>query len=380
MTRPVRHWPGGIPCSIKPHPEDDLSLDQMKEEVKGWLLFVRENWVRRSEADIAEDDRDYELRQRRKLVEQWASATQEFRNSFHDRAPIGLPGTESHSEVLGGLRYPAEALERINDTQQLCDLRGVISLVPVDPTNPINRARWMKFVILLYGYGMEITHCLQTRYMPSEAVPNPVTVRGNGNLSVQDFLSWLYLETALFSSIYLTRTGTILYLGDTGPFALVDEEGLRTGRLSLTSFMANGDVEDSILIRPFNMHKPYLQYGTLGKGLDDVKGTEGAFTPQNKPLNMDLPILDILCNAQAADELVGEMALGDRDQWEEDVERYAPGFLALEAIGRVAEYDLSLLTPGGDLGGGVKRRMLGKMASGVHPRFRVLPGLRFKDI
>lgn len=91
---------------------------------------------------------------------------------------------------------------------------------------------------------------------------------------------------------------------------------------------------------------------------------------------MDLPILDILCNAQAANELVGEMVLGDRDQWKEDVERYAPGFLALEAIGRGAEYDLNLLTPGGDLGGGVKRRMLRKMASGVDPRFRVLPGLR----
>jgi hypothetical protein len=90
---------------------------------------------------------------------------------------------------------------------------------------------------------------------------------------------------------------------------------------------------------------------------------------------MDLPILDILCNAQAADKLVGEMALGDRDQWKEDVERYAPGFLALEATGRGAEYDLNLLTPGGDLGG-MKRRMLRKMASGVHPRFRVLPGLR----
>ncbi|PKX89657.1 uncharacterized protein P174DRAFT_515710 [Aspergillus novofumigatus IBT 16806] len=299
MTRPVRHWPGGIARSIKRHPEDDLSLDQMKEE----------NWVRRSEA---EDDGDYELRQRRKLVEQWASATQEFRDSFHNRAPIGLPGTESDSEVLGGLRYPAEALERINDTQQPCDLR----------------ARWMKFVILLYGYGMEITHCLQTHYMPSEAVPNPATTRG--------------------------------------PFALVDEEGLRTGRLSLTAFRTNGDVEDSVLIRPFNMHKPYLQYGTLGKGLDDAKGAEGAFTPQNQSLNMDLPILDIL-----------EMVLGDRDQWKEDVERYTPGFLALEAIGRGAEYDLNLLTPGGDLGGGVKRRMLRKMASGVDPRFRVLPGLRF---
>lgn len=41
MPRSVQHWRGEIPTSIQPHPEADLSLDQIKEEVKGWLLFVQ---------------------------------------------------------------------------------------------------------------------------------------------------------------------------------------------------------------------------------------------------------------------------------------------------------------------------------------------------
>lgn len=41
MAGSVQHWPGGIPSCIKPHPEADLSDDEIKEEVKGWLLFVQ---------------------------------------------------------------------------------------------------------------------------------------------------------------------------------------------------------------------------------------------------------------------------------------------------------------------------------------------------
>lgn len=35
------HWPGGIPSHIRPHHTADLSFDEIKEEVKGWLLFVK---------------------------------------------------------------------------------------------------------------------------------------------------------------------------------------------------------------------------------------------------------------------------------------------------------------------------------------------------
>lgn len=56
---------------------------------------------------------------------------------------------------------------------------------------------------------------------------------------------------------------------------------------------------------------------------------------------MDLPILDLL-------ESVGGMAPPDVDyhkQWQEDVELYAPGYLAVEAARQGGEYDLNRLTP-----------------------------------
>jgi hypothetical protein len=205
--------------------------------------------------------------------------------SFHDRAQIALPGTEgerSYGEPDEGLRYPAEALECILNTQQPCDIRSLISLVPVDMMKPINRARWVKFVILLYRYDMEVGHCLESTYMPSEAVVNPATT-GTSTLSIENFPAWLNLEAALFGSIYLTRTGTVLYLGNPGPYALVDEDGLQTGRLVLTMFKDNGEVEDSVRIRPFNMQEPHMWYSTLGKGLDDVKHTQGGYRHQNPP-------------------------------------------------------------------------------------------------
>lgn len=74
------HWPGGIPRELKPHPKADLSQDELREEIKGWLLFVQESWLPRDQANISDNDKEYELRQRRALVQQWASESQDFRD------------------------------------------------------------------------------------------------------------------------------------------------------------------------------------------------------------------------------------------------------------------------------------------------------------
>lgn len=58
-------------------------------------------------------------------------------------------------------------------------------------------------------------------------------------------------------------------------------------------------------------------------------------------MEMDDPILDILETALDLSEMV-DMD-GDRDQFAEDIELYAPGYLELEAAGRAAEYDVERL-------------------------------------
>ncbi|KAJ5803972.1 uncharacterized protein N7518_000275 [Penicillium psychrosexuale] len=391
MPRSVQHWPGGIPTSIQPHPETDLSLDQIKEEVKGWLLFVQENWVSAANAGSSSDER-YELYHRRQLVEKWASATQEFRDvnstrsnlsskfiAYQSRAPVGLPGTEGPrsniNEPVKGLRYPAEALERLYDTLQPIDINGLISLAPVDETHPANRARWVKFAILLYNYDIETGHCLLDNYMPSEAILNPATTT---DLSVEDYLPWADLETANFGSIYLTHTGKVLYLGYSGPYMLVDGLGLRTGRLTIVEFEINGTVKESVEVRPFNMRMPYLSAFENWSGFGDIKHARGAYRHQNPPLDMDLPIVDILCQAKDANQLPNSMFLCDREQWTSDVELYAPGYLALEAEGRGGEYPLTRLTVPGPIQA-VKKQVMSRVQDPnfTHPNFLFIPLGRF---
>ncbi|QGA16434.1 hypothetical protein EYB26_004101 [Talaromyces marneffei] len=74
------HWPGGVPPEIRLDPNGDITPDEANEDAKGWLLFVTERWVPREAANIPDRDGDYEVRQRRTLVETWAKADQELRD------------------------------------------------------------------------------------------------------------------------------------------------------------------------------------------------------------------------------------------------------------------------------------------------------------
>lgn len=115
----------------------------------------------------------------------------------------------------------------------------------------------MKFAILLYRYDIESGHCLWDHHIPTTAVLNPASASSNPP-SIADFLPWVALETAHFRCIYLTRTGTLLYLSGLHNNILVDEEGLRTGRLAVVDYEINGAIKDYTLLRPFNMYEAYV--------------------------------------------------------------------------------------------------------------------------
>lgn len=34
-------WPGGIPSTVRPHLDDNLSEDDLREDSKGWSQFVQ---------------------------------------------------------------------------------------------------------------------------------------------------------------------------------------------------------------------------------------------------------------------------------------------------------------------------------------------------
>jgi hypothetical protein len=146
----------------------------------------------------------------------------------------------------------------------------------------MNRARWVKFAILLYRYDYEAGHCLPIKDpVPNAAVFNPATP--NTHL-VQDFLPWYYLESACFGDIYLNKTGSVLYEQNTKHFMIVDQEGLKTGRLTLVEFALNGSIKHSTLIRPFNMFPLSLDLFVNGRaGVLEAKERSGGRAHQNTP-------------------------------------------------------------------------------------------------
>ena len=90
-------------------------------------------------------------------------------------------------------------------------------------------------------------------------------------------------------------------------------------------------------------------------------------------LDMDLPVVDILCQAKEADELPNTMFLCDREQWTKDVELYAPGYLALEAEGRGGEYSLTSLAEPRSFRGLTKQVMIDIQDPNFsHPRLKWL--------
>ncbi|KAL4966730.1 uncharacterized protein BDV14DRAFT_198538 [Aspergillus stella-maris] len=283
--------------------------------------------------------------------------------SYHTRAETPADNEEP--------RYPPPALERIQETIQQYDRGALICLAPINPTNELNRARLVKLAILLYRHDAEAGHCLENAYIPVVLDLNPMY---GSRSSFEDFPRWSYLDRADFSSIYLTRSGTVVYNGFLGPYFLIDQEGLGTGRLSLVEFNQNGTVKHAIPIRPFNMRWPYMDLTVNGKEIEEIVCSDGGKKHQNTPINMDLPILDILTSAKEANQLDADTALCNREQWTEDVELYAPGYLALEAQGREADYNLSNLVDPESLRG-VKKRIWDKLKGNQVSGFTYLPSV-----
>ena len=101
---------------------------------------------------------------------------------------MGLPGTEGSktNSPIEGLRYPAEALERIYDTLQPECSNGLICLAPVHEAYPENRARLVKFAILSYDYDIEPRHNLGYKYILYKAILNLATITDS---AVEDYLA-----------------------------------------------------------------------------------------------------------------------------------------------------------------------------------------------
>lgn len=67
LVKSYNHWPGGIPSYIG---RSEKPVDDFEPATHGWRHFVREQWTAGGD----------EYQQRRTLIEQWATADQDFRD------------------------------------------------------------------------------------------------------------------------------------------------------------------------------------------------------------------------------------------------------------------------------------------------------------
>ncbi|RDW76858.1 uncharacterized protein DSM5745_06850 [Aspergillus mulundensis] len=321
------HWPGGVPPEIQVDANGDITQNEAIEESRAWFLFVEEQWVPRTTANISDEDGDYEVRQRRQIMVEWAKASQELRDAYHQRA---LQRT--------GFNLPPE------DATQNADYPGdcpdFLCLAPLGPDHRSNRSKWIKLFLLSCRLDGEMGHCLDQYGSEHGGLTlNPASHPDPSAVQVTDVLPRALLETANWNCITMTRRGTVLFLQRLGPWFLVTPDDLETGHITIVEFKRNGQVAKSLRRRACNMWPVYLKYCGQYLSLEEIEDNRvGGNAAMNSDLDMTLPIVDILEGAKARGEFLFGFD-GDREAWTEDIEIYAPGYLAMEAAGNEADYD-----------------------------------------
>ncbi|KAF7527680.1 hypothetical protein G7054_g10416 [Neopestalotiopsis clavispora] len=188
---------------------------------------------------------------------------------FIERATPTRTGPRCGRTLLGTLRISSVWRQQIRDSKN----SGICNCIVPYPLTPRNHALWTKMRILLYNLEGENS----TLYggddgdvallEPSASGPNPIALAG--------FLTWKYVETEGRYWPMFTQSVSERIKGIGNPAREIIEEFI------------------------FHIRRTYV------------------------PLNMEQPILDIFEDTKPAFD-------GGIDEWMNDIERYAPGYLDME--------------------------------------------------
>ncbi|KAF7115458.1 hypothetical protein CNMCM5793_002416 [Aspergillus hiratsukae] len=153
-------------------------------------------------------------------------------------------------------------------------------------------------------------------------------------------LSSMFLEQADFRAIQMKRDGTAFF-SKPGLWFVIDQSGLDTGRISVVDFKPNGQVANLIRLRPWHLSGVsglVLLHEGLGWPLramiDENRFPQGYNQPYASPGSP---------GRDKATTGIRVGGLGCREIWTREIDRNAPGYLALEAQGREWEFDLESL-------------------------------------
>ncbi|KAJ5768985.1 hypothetical protein N7520_003544 [Penicillium odoratum] len=315
IISPAQLWPGGIPATVRLHPEGDLNDKDAQKEIQGWNF------------GLPLSDPEEDRAQRRALIEKWASADQSFRDSYFSDGPlVGL-------HDFNGSRYS----------------KSFVCLVD-KPYNPENYSRITKILILLYIHlQRSLNHPLSHNCSSDDQPQLPAFMLdpATETLSTNDYARLLagenlpvtyYLETADFEAMAMTSTGTVIfpYLDDQA-YLVIDNQSCEDGRLLLLNFSCTGQILHQARMIPFQIGALTLFHGVLGHLWEELFKKGNARPGWNKPFDIHLPLVEIMAVLIQRGDL---FPLNDYTpaEWAEEFERFAPEYLAYERQGRVIEY------------------------------------------
>ncbi|KAL3484689.1 hypothetical protein BJX62DRAFT_230077 [Aspergillus germanicus] len=193
-------------------------------------------------------------------MERWAAADQGFRDYYYNRATT----------------HPAFAAP-------------IVVQDDLDTHIPRN-THLLKILILLYivqdGYfyhpfSFHTAGQSPTPQIPTYINPNPSTPP----LSIEHTLPALFLRTADFRVMAMTRSGTVLFTKEYNDFWYVLDEGsLATGLVNVVRFKSNGSVACATHRRPFNLTQIMIFHVGNGWPLEEIiEMGIGGYEPWNLP-------------------------------------------------------------------------------------------------
>ncbi|KAI4600313.1 hypothetical protein KJ359_000667 [Pestalotiopsis sp. 9143b] len=272
------------------------------------------------------------MKQRRRLVDQWASMSQAERDSYHGRAverkdirasnpPQLRDASSKDDDSLGHIR------------------RGFVNLIVPQPLDVRNRALWTKMCILLYKLDTEVYE----HSFGSEAVVvmQPTPFHAGTPLAPETFYRHCFVETADFDAMAMTLDGFVVFHSADRAVLFADQESLDTGRLLLCDIEGNGQLRASSRMWPLWTYMAYCYVYGLGwygdRVIRDYAYADGD-CEDNAALDMELPILELLQAKKQYFEYPEDVNI---DAWKKAIEHYAPGYLEMEAAGNgmAPDYD-----------------------------------------
>jgi hypothetical protein len=204
--------------------------------------------VRRSST---EPDATYEVQQRRRLIQEWATLPQAERDEYQGRAPVRA----KESWYPPALKSNPKTTPRENITMVNC--------IAPWPLNPRNRALWTKLRIMLYCLDGD-SGCLFGEDDGDVTVPEP-NPAGPNPLTPGNFLKWCYVENADFDHVAMTAEGTVVCHNWQSTLLFADQEALDTGLMLLCHVENNGQVMCEGRVWPVLMKDAYVAMMALGK-------------------------------------------------------------------------------------------------------------------